>query len=258
MLASSVRMRRIIMSITPSPKSYTHFHSSPKQQQQPLTRNLILNNYTNATNLFQNAVASPSVLFTASHNISTTQNTPFHPYSLVQELRENRFDVSACCVTITRNGSSLVLPNLKLKVVIEAVRMVLEAVYDEWFVTFCYGGRIGMGRHTAIRYFKILLGGLLLGLSLIDLKMHMLKTCVFSLNVRSEIVFSLILLRGCLNVRFWWLNWVVNSMRYVLYFTRNSLTILSTSDTGFRIKGAGTKTNKNRCKTTFMLGKKDN
>lgn len=52
------------------------------------------------------------------------------------------------------HASPLVLPNLKLKVVIEAVRMVLEAVYDERFATFCYGGRVGMGRHTAIRYLK--------------------------------------------------------------------------------------------------------
>ncbi|RHN50058.1 putative reverse transcriptase domain, domain X [Medicago truncatula] len=158
-MLTSLCMRRIITSNT---HKLTFFHSSPKlEQQQPLTRTqlktLVLNNYTNATNftnLFQNVVASPSVLFTASHNISTTQNAPFHPYSLVQELRENRFDVAACCFTITQNGSSLVLPNLKLKVVIEAVRMVLEAVYDERFVTFCYGGRVGMGRHTAIRYLK--------------------------------------------------------------------------------------------------------
>lgn len=54
----------------------------------------------------------------------------------------------------TNNGSPLVLPNLKLKVLIEAIRMVLEVVYDERFVTFCYGGRVGMGRHTAIRYLK--------------------------------------------------------------------------------------------------------
>lgn len=46
------------------------------------------------------------------------------------------------------------LPNLKLKVVIEAIRMVLESIYDDRFVTFCYGGRANMGRHTAIRYLK--------------------------------------------------------------------------------------------------------
>ena len=40
-------------------------------------------------------------------------------------------------------GESLVLPNLKLRVLIEAIRMVLEIVYDERFVTFSYGGRVG-------------------------------------------------------------------------------------------------------------------
>ena len=27
-------------------------------------------------------------------------------------------------------------------------------MYDEWFVNFSYGERVGMGRHTAIRYLK--------------------------------------------------------------------------------------------------------
>ncbi|CAA6664977.1 unnamed protein product [Spirodela intermedia] len=51
-------------------------------------------------------------------------------------------------------GESLVLPNLKLKVVMEAVRMTLEAIYDPRLCTFSYGGRSGMGRHTAVRYLK--------------------------------------------------------------------------------------------------------
>ncbi|GAB2227942.1 hypothetical protein Droror1_Dr00009771 [Drosera rotundifolia] len=51
-------------------------------------------------------------------------------------------------------GGILVLPDLRLKIVIEAVRMVLEAVYDAGFATFAYGGGVGMGRHTAIRYLK--------------------------------------------------------------------------------------------------------
>lgn len=46
------------------------------------------------------------------------------------------------------------LPNLKLKVVLEAIRIVLEVIYDDRFVTFCYGGRVDMGRHTAVRYLK--------------------------------------------------------------------------------------------------------
>ncbi|XP_012575420.2 nuclear intron maturase 3, mitochondrial [Cicer arietinum] len=183
-MLASLHIRRIIK-ITSNSHRLTLSHSSPKlhstlplqqlpsQQQttEPLTKTqlntLVLNNYTNGkfTNLIKNVVASPSVIFTASHNISSNrpQNAPFHPDrffnidSLVQELRENRFDIASCCVSLkpsNRNGSPLVLPNLKLKVLIEAVRMVLEAVYDERFVTFCYGGRVGMGRHTAIRYLK--------------------------------------------------------------------------------------------------------
>lgn len=37
---------------------------------------------------------------------------------------------------------------------IEAVRMLLELIYDGGFPTFVYGGREGLGRHTAIRYMK--------------------------------------------------------------------------------------------------------
>ncbi|XP_058748974.1 nuclear intron maturase 3, mitochondrial [Vicia villosa] len=169
-MLASLRLKRIIK-ITSNPHSHKStlspklLHSTTLEQPtEPLTRTqlktLVLTNYTNAnfTNLIQNVVASPPVLFTASHNISTT--APFHPdrffnlHSLAQELRLNRFDVAACCVSLKSSGSPLVLPNLKLKVVIEAVRMVLEAVYDERFVTFCYGGRVGLGRHTAIRYLK--------------------------------------------------------------------------------------------------------
>jgi hypothetical protein len=32
--------------------------------------------------------------------------------------------------------------------------MALEVVYEPRFVTFAYGGRIGMGRHTTLRYIK--------------------------------------------------------------------------------------------------------
>lgn len=76
---------------------------------------------------------------------------------MAQELAENRFDIESCCFTVPpcrHRGESLVVPNLKLKVLIEAIRFILEIVYDDWFVTFTYGGRVNMGRHTAIRYLK--------------------------------------------------------------------------------------------------------
>ncbi|CAH2074334.1 unnamed protein product, partial [Thlaspi arvense] len=81
-----------------------------------------------------------------------------HDRKLPPELRGRRDFVSSCCVDFISSGgnegceSLLVLPNLKLKVLIEAIRMVLEIVYDDRFATFSYGGRVGMGRHTVIRY----------------------------------------------------------------------------------------------------------
>ena len=55
------------------------------------------------------------------------------------QLYDNRFDIGACCVTmlpLRKKGESLAFPNLKLKVLIEAIRLVLEIVDDEWFVNF--------------------------------------------------------------------------------------------------------------------------
>ncbi|KAI4364359.1 hypothetical protein MLD38_020463 [Melastoma candidum] len=69
------------------------------------------------------------------------------------EIAENRFKVEPCGVMLTpsrKKGESLVLPDLRLKVLIEAHRMVLEVVYDERLMMFCYGGRVGMGRLTAV------------------------------------------------------------------------------------------------------------
>ncbi|KAA8518049.1 hypothetical protein F0562_015531 [Nyssa sinensis] len=146
----------------------------------PLTKlelkSLILAQYRHGKfyNLIQNVVASPSVLLTACQNIIPTphNNVPNSPQSLtlnsvsthffsIQEMADelggNLFDLQSCCVTVPpsrKKGESLILPNLKLKVVIEAIRMALEVVYDDRFVTFAYGGRVGMGRHTAIRYLK--------------------------------------------------------------------------------------------------------
>lgn len=37
---------------------------------------------------------------------------------------------------------------------LDAIRIVLEVIYDDRFATFSYGGRANMGRHTAVRYLK--------------------------------------------------------------------------------------------------------
>ena len=73
------------------------------------------------------------------------------------QLYVNWFNIKACCVTMLpsrKKGESLVLPNLKLKVIIEAIRLVLEIVYDERFVTFSYGGRVVMGHQITISSLK--------------------------------------------------------------------------------------------------------
>ncbi|KAF8115304.1 hypothetical protein N665_0029s0139 [Sinapis alba] len=146
--------------------------NSNKTVTEPLAKSelesIVLKQYSHGKfySILQNAVALPSVLLTACQNLSIAANSSgsssteltdrvsrrFSIEEMGREIREGRFDIRSCCVGFERE--SLVLPNLKLKVLIEAIRMVLEIVYDDRFATFCYGGRVGMGRHTAIRYLK--------------------------------------------------------------------------------------------------------
>ncbi|XP_004303613.1 PREDICTED: uncharacterized protein LOC101298146 [Fragaria vesca subsp. vesca] len=147
---------------------------SDSTPQEPLSdsqlKSLVLSHYTprgKFTNLLQNVVALPAVLLTACQNLTATTPQPLHNgllhsvskrfslHEMGRQLRENRFDVGASSVSMGDGGESLlVLPTLKLKVLIEAIRIVLGVVYDERFVTFSYGGRVNLGRHTAIRYLK--------------------------------------------------------------------------------------------------------
>ncbi|GAB2295581.1 hypothetical protein Dimus_029742 [Dionaea muscipula] len=154
--------------------------SSPDQEAtigiEPLTipqlKTLVRDNYTRGkfTNLVQNVVASPSVLFTACRNLAASLptslnaehltldsvSTRFDLQLLAHQLAHDEFDLESSCVRLraSKGGETLVVPNLTLKVVIEAIRLVLEAAYEGGFATFVYGGRVGMGRHTAIRYLK--------------------------------------------------------------------------------------------------------
>ncbi|KAM5578020.1 nuclear intron maturase 3, mitochondrial [Rosa sericea] len=157
---------KLLSTRTPNPNPNSN-STQPLSESQ--LKSLVLSRYTHGkfTNLLQNVVALPAVLLTACQNL-TTQNglhlslpdsvsKRFSIHEMGRELCENRFDVGASSVTMAapRNGGeSLVLPSLKLKVLIEAIRIVLGIVYDERFVTFSYGGRVNMGRHTAIRYLK--------------------------------------------------------------------------------------------------------
>ncbi|WOL00285.1 hypothetical protein Cni_G08998 [Canna indica] len=117
--------------------------------------------------LLSSVVASPSVLAAAVSRLLSRANPSFPPpspialpfsiYALADELRLGVLDPSANCATLLpsrKKGDALTVPNLKVKVVVEAVRMALEVVYEKRFATFAYGGRESMGRHTAIRYLK--------------------------------------------------------------------------------------------------------
>ncbi|CAI9765640.1 unnamed protein product [Fraxinus pennsylvanica] len=183
---STVSHHLLIETPPASPLKLRHCSTllNPTTEIEPLTlsalKSIVLSHYHHKKfhNLLQNVIASPSLLLTACHSlknhanpVTTTPNSPeslplsldsvstnfFSLQELCFQLCENRFDVNSCCVPIfppTHKGKPLVLPNLKLKVVIEAIRIVLEVIYDDRFVTFSYGGRVNMGRHTAFRYLK--------------------------------------------------------------------------------------------------------
>lgn len=63
-----------------------------------------------------------------------------------QELSEKRFDFASCVLKLCNkdNPDGIFVPDMKLKVLIEMIRMVLEVIYDDRFATFSYGGRVGM------------------------------------------------------------------------------------------------------------------
>ncbi|CAD5196871.1 unnamed protein product [Musa acuminata subsp. malaccensis] len=118
-------------------------------------------------NLLPYVVATPSVLLAATGRLLSRANPsiptpslaapPFSVDALADELGCGGFDPAAHCATLIpsrKKGEALTLPDLKLKVVVEAVRMALEVVYGKRFATFAYGGRESMGRHTAVRYLK--------------------------------------------------------------------------------------------------------
>ncbi|KAK1290309.1 hypothetical protein QJS10_CPB18g00161 [Acorus calamus] len=134
---------------------------------------LILNKYERHRfrDIVRDVVSSPPVLLSACRNLFSRSHGGGDPAAfetrsacdrlsideLSLELKEDRFDVRARCVEMRpfgRKGEPLIVADLKLKVVMEAVRMALEVIYDKRFVTLSYGGRVGMGRHTAIRYLK--------------------------------------------------------------------------------------------------------
>ncbi|GJN38886.1 hypothetical protein PR202_gb27967 [Eleusine coracana subsp. coracana] len=76
--------------------------------------------------------------------------------TLAEQLRNGEFDIGANAFSVAakmpRGGESLVLPRLKLKIIQEAVRVVLEVVYRPQFSKISHGCRSGRGYHSALRF----------------------------------------------------------------------------------------------------------
>ncbi|KAJ8765301.1 hypothetical protein K2173_011998 [Erythroxylum novogranatense] len=114
--------------------------------------------------LVENVIANPQTLEDAYNCVrlnsnvdvaSTADNISFE--SLAEELLSGNFDFKASSSTISSKGEkkeTLVLPKLKLKVVQEAIRIVLEVVYRPHFSKISHGCRSGRGHHTATKYIK--------------------------------------------------------------------------------------------------------
>lgn len=74
---------------------------------------------------------------------------------VAEELSSGKFNVSANTRSISTRGARkevLVLPNLNLKVVQEAIRIVLEVVHKPHFSKISHGCRSGRGHTTALKF----------------------------------------------------------------------------------------------------------
>lgn len=75
--------------------------------------------------------------------------------ALAEQLRSGEFDVRANAFSVAakrRGGAHLVLPRLNLKVIQEAIRVVLEVVYRPQFSKVSHGCRSGRGYHSALKF----------------------------------------------------------------------------------------------------------
>ncbi|XP_022146068.1 nuclear intron maturase 4, mitochondrial isoform X2 [Momordica charantia] len=75
--------------------------------------------------------------------------------SMAEELHNGSFDVNANTFSISSSKKEvLILPKLKLKVLQEAIRIVLECVFRPHFSKISHGCRSGRGHSTALKYIR--------------------------------------------------------------------------------------------------------
>ncbi|KAK9069115.1 hypothetical protein SSX86_013231 [Deinandra increscens subsp. villosa] len=112
--------------------------------------------------LIEKVIANPYTLQDAYDSVrvnskvnlaSECDNINFH--CLAEELASGKFDIKANIYSISTRGANkekLVLPNLKMNVIQEAIRIALEVVYRPHFSKISHGCRSGRGQSSAMKY----------------------------------------------------------------------------------------------------------
>ncbi|KAK1297068.1 hypothetical protein QJS10_CPB15g01058 [Acorus calamus] len=108
--------------------------------------------------LMMKVILSPNTLRDAYNCIRINSNIDLRSHdnsglcfaSMSEELVRGEFDIQANTTMFDR----LVLPNMKLRVIQEAIRVVLEVVYRPHFSKTSHGCRSGRGRRSALKYVR--------------------------------------------------------------------------------------------------------
>ncbi|KAM7517945.1 hypothetical protein LguiB_016907 [Lonicera macranthoides] len=115
-------------------------------------------------NIMAKVIANPKTLCDAYDSIRANSNVdialeadniPFE--AMAEELSCGNFNIEANVFSILTRGAkkeALVLPNLKLKVVLEAIRIALDIVYRPQFFKTSHGCRSGRGHFSALKYMR--------------------------------------------------------------------------------------------------------
>ncbi|XP_024016144.1 nuclear intron maturase 4, mitochondrial [Eutrema salsugineum] len=120
--------------------------------------------YTNGkfSDLLKKVIARPDTLRDAYDCIRLNSNVPITERngsvafdSIAEELSSGMFDVNSNTFSLVARDKTkeiLVLPSVALKVVQEAIRIVLEVVFSPHFSKFSHSCRSGRGRASALKY----------------------------------------------------------------------------------------------------------
>lgn len=112
--------------------------------------------------LIGKVIANPYTLQDAYDSIRVNSNVnllsesdDIHFDSLAEELSFGNFNVNDNVYSISTRGANketLVLPNIKLNIIQEAIRIALEVVYKPHYSKISHGCRSGRGQSSALKY----------------------------------------------------------------------------------------------------------